>query len=347
MHWKRVSFVAVLLVGTGGFAMSPSSEDAVAQFGGPNRTFMYESEGLASLWPDDGPEILWRRPLGDGYSGIAAAEGRLYTMYRPTETQEAVIALEAATSKTVWEFAYEAPFTAEYVLQQGPGPRATPLVVGNRVFAAGATGILHALDRDSGKLLWSHDLIADFGGNVRVRGYSCSPLTYKDSVIMMVGGPDSAVIAFNQRDGSVDWAGGSFQNSYASPLLITVDGQEQVVAFMFAEVVGMDPNDGRVLWSHPHKTDPVPGLNISTPVWGPDNVLFLSSAYGGGSRALRLSQANGRTSVEELWAHNLMRVHFGAIIRVGDHVYGSSGDFGPVPFTGPGSEERRRHVAQP
>jgi outer membrane protein assembly factor BamB len=103
------------------------------------------------------------------------------------------------------------------------------------------------------------------------------------------------------------------------------------VAFMFAEVVGMNPANGQVLWTHPHETDF--GLNISTPVWGPDNVLFLTSAYGGGSRALRLSQANGRTTVQELWAHRLMRVHFGTVIRVGDHVYGASGDFGPAPFT--------------
>ncbi|HSC26908.1 MAG TPA: PQQ-binding-like beta-propeller repeat protein [Vicinamibacterales bacterium] len=124
---------------------------------------------------------------------------------------------------------------------------------------------MHALDRATGKPVWSHDLIGDFGGNVRVRGFSYSPLAYKDTVIMMVGGKDASVIAFRQSDGSVVWKSGSFRNSHASPILIDVDGQQQLVAFMFAEVVGMDPNDGCVLWTHPHPTDF--GLHISMPVW--------------------------------------------------------------------------------
>jgi outer membrane protein assembly factor BamB len=330
MYWSGV-LLAVALLLAGGLGPPLRSSTDVTQFGGPNRDFTYDVTGLARSWPAEGPPQVWKRALGDGYSGIVASDGLLYTMYRPSANQEAVVALDAASGATVWEHAYDAPFTKQYVLEQGPGPRATPLVVGDRLFAAGATGIMHALDRKTGKRLWSHNLLQDFGGNVRVRGYSGSPLAYGETVIMMVGGPDKAVMAFNQRDGSVAWAGGDFQNSHASPLLIEVDGQEQLVAFMFAEVVGMNPADGEVLWTHPHETDF--GLNISTPVWGPDNVLFLTSAYGGGSRALRLNQANGRTTVQELWAHRLMRVHFGTVIRVGDHVYGASGDFGPAPFT--------------
>jgi outer membrane protein assembly factor BamB len=330
MYWSGV-LLAVALLLAGGLGPPLRTSTDVTQFGGPNRDFTYDVSGLARSWPAEGPPQVWKRALGDGYSGIVASDGLLYTMYRPSANQEAVVALDAASGATVWEHAYDAPFTKQYVLEQGPGPRATPLVVGDRLFAAGATGIMHALDRKTGKPLWSHNLLEDFGGNVRVRGYSGSPLAYGDTVIMMVGGPDKAVMAFNQSDGSVAWAGGDFRNSHASPLLIEVDGQEQLVAFMFAEVVGMNPADGEVLWTHPHETDF--GLNISTPVWGPDNVLFLTSAYGGGSRALRLSQANGRTTVQELWAHRLMRVHFGTVIRVGDHVYGASGDFGPAPFT--------------
>jgi outer membrane protein assembly factor BamB len=330
MCWSGVVLAVALLL-AGGLGLPLQSSTEVTQFGGPNRDFTYDISGLARSWPAEGPPQVWKRALGDGYSGIVASDGLLYTMYRPSEKQEAVVAIDAASGATVWEHAYDAPFTKQYVLEQGPGPRATPLVVGDRLFAAGATGIMHALDRKTGKRLWSHNLLEDFGGNLRVRGYSTSPLAYGDTVIMMVGGPDKGVMAFNQVDGSVAWAGGDFRNSHASPLLIDVDGQQQLVAFMFAEVVGMNPANGQVLWTHPHATDF--GLNISTPVWGPDNVLFLTSAYGGGSRALRLSQASGRTTVQELWAHRLMRVHFGTVIRVGDHVYGASGDFGPAPFT--------------
>src|SRR6185503_11102093 len=101
--------------------------------------------------------------------------------------------------------------------------------------------------------------------------------------------------------------------------------------FMYGEVVGVDPNNGNLLWSHLHPVDF--GLNTATPIWGSDNLLFVSSGYDGGSRVIKLTRAGDKTTTEELWAHRLMRVHFTNAIRVGDVVYGSSGDFGPAPFT--------------
>jgi outer membrane protein assembly factor BamB len=216
-------------------------------------------------------------------------------------------------------------------MSNGPGPHATPLVVGNLVITSGATGKLHCLDKKTGKRLWSHDLMSEFNGTLRVNGYSCSPIAYKDKIVMMVGGPSSALIAFNQKDGSVSWKKHDFKNSTSSPILINVDGQDQLVAFMYGEIVGVDPDNGNLLWSHPHPVEY--GLNTSTPVWGADNLLFMSSGYNGGSRVLKLTRAGDKTTVEEVWANRLMRVHFTNAIRVGDLIYASSGDFGPAPFT--------------
>jgi outer membrane protein assembly factor BamB len=148
---------------------------------------------------------------------------------------------------------------------------------------------------------------------------------------MMVGGPSSSLVAFNRQNGSVAWKKHDFRNSTSSPIIINVDGQDQLVAFMWSEIVGVDPNNGNLLWSHAHPAEH--GLNTSTPIWGPDNLLFMSSGYGGGSRVLKLSRAGDKTTVEEVWANSLMRIHFSNAIRVGDFVYGSSGDFGPAPFT--------------
>ena len=106
------------------------------------------------------------------------------------------------------------------------------------------------------------------------------------------------LMAFNQKDGAVVWRKHDFKNSTSSPILINVDGQDQIVAFMFGEIVGVEPNSGALLWSHPHPTEY--GLNTSTPVWGEDNLLFVSSAYGGGSRAQahsRRRQNNGRAGL--------------------------------------------------
>lgn len=318
----------VLLLMTGRPASAQSTD--WTQWGGPNRNFKSETKGLASTWPEAGPRRLWQRELGDGYSAIVTDRGVLFTMYRKGDS-EVVIAVDAATGKTIWEYSYAAPFSSEYDMSNGPGPHATPLVTGDRVVTSGATGKLLSLDRKSGKVLWSHDLINEFRGTLRVNGYSCSPIAYKDKIVMMIGGQASSLIAFNQKDGSVAWKKHAFKNSTSSPIVINVDGQDQLVAFMFGEVVGVDPNNGNLLWSHPHPVSY--GLNTSTPVWGPDNLLFISSGYDGGSRVLKLSRVGDKTTVEELWAHRLMRVHFTNAIRVGDVVYGSSGDFGPAPFT--------------
>lgn len=325
---KAIALVALLLLMTTVPALAQSSD--WAQWGGPQRNFKSEAKGLAATWPVTGPRRLWQRELGEGYSAIAVEHGMLFTMYRKGEN-EVVIALDAATGNNVWEYSYAAPFSPEYDMSNGPGPHATPLVTSNFVFSSGATGKLHCLDKKSGKVLWSHDLINEFHGTLRVNGYSCSPIAYKDKIVMMVGGPASSLVAFNQKDGSVVWKKHDFRNSTSSPIVINVDGQDQLVAFMYSEVVGVDPNNGNLLWSHPHPVDH--GLNTSTPVWGSDNLLFISSGYDGGSRVIKLNRSGDKTTVEELWAHRLMRVHFTDAIRVGDVVYGSSGDFGPAPFT--------------
>ena len=300
-----------------------------AQWGGPRRDFTTNSKGLAAAWPATGPKQLWTRPLGAGHSAILASGNTLYTMYSVGE-QEVVVALAADTGKTIWEYKYDAP-QAGMNYEAGVGPHSTPLLVDEMLYTVGATGKLFALDKKSGRVAWSHDLWKDYGGRKVDRGYSCSPLAYKNTIILTLGGRENqTLIAFNQKDGAVAWKNGALDMSPSSPILINVDGQEQLVAFLGKVVAGIDPNNGNLLWSHPHVTEW--GLNITMPVWGPDNLLFISSAYSGGSRVLKLTQKDGKTTAEELWFHRRMRVHHGTAIRIGDYVYGSSGDFGPAFF---------------
>jgi outer membrane protein assembly factor BamB len=328
VHLRWIGFLLAVFVLLANAAFAQSND--WPQWGGPDRNFKSSATGLAASWPANGPRRLWSRELGDGYSAIAVEDGRLFTMYRKGE-QDVVVALDAATGKTLWECAYDAPFLKEQDMSNGPGPHGTPTVAGDRVFTTGPTGKLHCLDKATGKLIWSHDLFKEFNGTIRANGYSCSPLAYKKTVIVMVGGPGAAIVSFDQKDGAVVWKKHDFKNSTSSPIIINVDGQEQLVAFMFSEIIGVDPASGDLLWSHPHPVDF--GLNTSTPVWGDENLLFVSSGYNGGSRVLRLTRSGGKTNVEEVWAHKLMRVHFGTCIRIGDFIYGSSGDFGPAPLT--------------
>jgi len=342
MTMPRLAIV-LALAGAGGLAWS----DSWPQWGGPERDFKAVPAGrVATSWPANGPRELWTRPLGEGYSAIAGDGTALVTMYRPIKglvttlmervwtpatAPEAVIAIDAASGRTLWEHAYDAPVLPRMNVEYGPGPHATPLIVGDTVFAVGSTGRMHALDRKTGRVVWAHDLYGELKGTVQARGYSCSPMAYGSTVVVTVGGPGQALVAFDQKTGAIAWKHGSVDPSPSSPRLIRVDGQEQLVLFHADGVAGFDPATGATLWNHPHTTDY--GLNISMPSWGGDNVLVISSAYSGGSRGLKLAQAGGRTTVTELWASNRLRVHFGSIIRMGDRVYASSGDFGPAFVT--------------
>ena len=124
------------------------------------------------------------------------------------------------------------------------------------------------------------------------------------------------------------WRSPDFDLAPGSPLLIDVDGQTQLVVLGQQEVVGLDPQDGRRLWSHPHANEL--GLNISVPLWGPGNTLFVSSAYDGGSRMIHLNRGGQRTTTSEAWFNGRMRVHFGNALRIGNLILGSTGDLGPA-----------------
>jgi outer membrane protein assembly factor BamB len=334
------SIVAVaVIVAVPSLTSMTAADTAWPQWGGPHRNFTADTTGIASSWPASGPKRLWERSLGEGHSAIVSDGSRLFTMYRPAgwlnvirrSQQEIVTAIDPVSGQTIWEYPYASP-TSGMDLSEGAGPHSTPLIVGDRLFALSSRVELFAIDKRTGQLLWSHDMTKELGSPLDGRGHAPSPIAYRDTVIVPAGGPGSSVVAFNQQTGATVWKSGSFSLGPASPILINVDGQDQLIVSGGNEMVGMDPVNGAILWTHPHKTEW--GLNISTPVWGPDNTLFVSAAYNNGSRLLKLTQSGGRTTVRQLWFQNRMRVHIGSVIRLGDMAVGSSGDFGGVTVAG-------------
>ena len=307
------------------------------QWGGPTRDFLVAGAAdLADTWPADGPPVLWSRPLGAGHSAIIAGDGRLFTMYRvaygeggegPWSRDEAVIALDAATGETLWELAYPSDVQD---FGQGAGPHATPLLVGDRLFTIGTNKELHVFDAATGAVVWSRNFVTDFGAppllirSMIKAGYGASPLPYRDTIIAQVGGPGQAVMALDQADGSVVWRSGSFLVSEAPPGLITFDGRQHLVVFAGQAVHGLDPDTGEILWAHAH--DAGNDFNFQVPLWSDaDDILFLSSGYIGGSRAIRLVRDGRVTRTEELWYDPQLRFTFLNPIRLGEFVYGTSG----------------------
>lgn len=323
--------VAAALPSAGSTSGAAAAGTAWPQWGGPSRNFVVEARDLATAWPESGPRRKWQKPLGPGYSAIVTDGVALYTVYRDGN-RDIAVALDASTGATIWKTAYDAPFVETCSERLGPVPRAAPLLVsspGDRVITISAGGLMTSLDRRTGARQWSTELTPN-APEVRACGYSSSPVAFQDLIITTAGGQGRGVVAVRAATGETAWHSQDFQNAYSSPLLIDLDGQPEVVVFTYGEVSGLNPRTGALEWTHPHAADQ--GVNVAMPLWGKDNVLFVSSAYNGGSRALRLSRQQQAVKVDELWFHRRVRIHFGNGLRLGDRIYASNGDFGAAPF---------------
>jgi outer membrane protein assembly factor BamB len=299
------------------------------QWGGPGRDFRVDAE-LETDWPAEGPRLVWRRLLGDGYSAIAAAGDTVYTLYRAGD-DEVAIAIDADTGRTRWSHRYAAAIPGYVRDLHGVGPRSTPLVTADLVFVVGLRGTLHALDRASGAPRWRRDLVAELGGSEDDMGYTASPLAWRDLIIAPVGGPGRAMVALRQADGGVAWKSGDFQRALSSPILIELAGSPQVVALLTGAVAGFDAATGAELW---HVADAGLGgaRNITTPAWDGADRIFVTSADGG-SRMLRVHGRDGRFTAEQLWHSNRVRVQYTNALWRDDLLLVSNGAAGPRPLT--------------
>ena len=322
-----LTWVAAALAAAGSGDARASA--AWPQWGGPSRNFVIPAADLATSWPEGGPRRLWQRPLGDGFSSIVTDGATLYTLYRDG-ADDVAVAMDAATGRTLWDARYAAPFHEECSEQLGPAPRSAPLIAGERLVTVSAGGLMNSFDRRTGTRQWSRDLLEGSSGALRACGYSSSPLAYKNTIITTAGGPRRGVLALDAATGAIVWQSQDYQNGYSSPILVDLDGRPEVIVFTYGEIAGLDPETGALEWSRAHAADQ--GVNVTTPIWGDDHLLFVSSAYNGGSRMLKLARAGGGVTVEEVWSNKRVRVHFGNAVRLGARIYASNGDFGSAPF---------------
>lgn len=282
------------------------------QWGGPNRDFRSPATGLADEWPEGGPTKMWERSLGPGYSSLIVEGERVYTQYRDGD-EEVVVALAAPTGATLWEHRQRT--------REGEGPNATPVIAGERLYALGFNGQLSALDTSSGRPVWSHDLVTKYDASRPMFGFAASPLVLGTTLIVAVGGKSIGVAAFTLDEGKLLWRAHDFEEIYASPILIDVQGETQVAVLTPDRIVGLDPATGAQLWSEPIVNEG--GQNIATPVLGPDGLLCVTSGTQG-SVGLRLSRVDGRTHVERAWASD-QQIAQTSVVRVGDQFLGSTG----------------------
>jgi outer membrane protein assembly factor BamB len=284
------------------------------QWRGPNRDGRSAETGLLKAWPAQGPPLAWRTTgAGIGYSSFAASGGRLYTL-GGREQREFVIAFDSSTGKRVWE----TPIGALFSNDRGDGPRSTPTIDGDRLFALGGSGALVCLDAKTGKPIWTKNLMRDFGGSNIYWGLSESPLVVNDRVLVQAGGRNAAIVALDKTSGEAFWRRHSDEAGYSSAVLAQVGGTQQAIFFTAHRALGVSIRDGRELWSYDRVSNST--ANVATPVVA-GNRVFLSSDYGTGAALLELSPSGAR----EVYFTPEMRNHHSTSVLVGDHLYGFSG----------------------
>ena len=288
-------------------------------WGGPDGDFRLESAGLAETWPDSGPKLIWKRDLGPGYSAIVAGGGKLFTAYY-RDGGEAVVALDPATGKTLWETHYGTRVGDSQEQRFGTGPNASPLLVDGRLYVLSFDGQLHCLDAANGEKVWRRNLVSDLGAELLNFGASAAPLRYQNMVMVLVGGKEG-LVGFDLKTGATAWQSDPVPVNYAIPTLIAPGGIEQFVIMAKKEVVGISATDGKKLWSHP-VTNPY-DVHCASPLWGDDDLLFVVSQRGSGAHTLRMKTAGGEVAVEKVAENNQFNVFHSNAVRVGDVVYGA------------------------
>ncbi len=310
-------------------------------WGGPHNDFTVEGANLAEQWPNTGPPLLWNRPLGEGYSSITVSNGRLFTIFRKDKS-EVIVSLDAESGKTLWEQPYEADYSSA-MKRYGPGPHSTPVVTGETVIAIGVNLVIHALNVETGKVLWRHDLVKEYGATVPYRGYAPSPVVYGDAVIFATDMPpiaeDSldqavpashALVAFRISDGELLWTGLEGVTAYSSPVVVELAGVKQIVLLMRKFVAAADPNNGKELWRIPVTE----AHNVATPLCN-GNSVFVTAAYDSGGKLIKITndKENGNLVADEKWFSREIRFDQGNAILVGNYLYATTGDSGPAFLT--------------
>lgn len=296
---------------------SNRAPDDWPQWRGPNRDGRSAETGLLKAWPAGGPPLAWKASgAGEGYSSFSTSGGRLYTL-GARGNQEFVIALDAATGKQVWA----TPHGRRFGNDRGDGPRGTPTIEAGRVYAYGASGDLSVLDANSGKILWTVNVLQKFGGSNIQWGLSESPLVLSDRILINAGGRDASVVALRKTDGSLIWKSQSDEAGYSSAVLHEAGGVREAIFFTGQRALGVDVNNGSLLWSYNRVANGT--ANIATPLVR-GNRVFISSDYGTGAALLELTATGGGVAAKEIYFTNEMRNHHASSILVGEHLYGFS-----------------------
>ena len=282
------------------------------QFLGQNRNGVISTTQLKLDWESSPPKLVWRRPVGAGWSGFAIAGNSAITQEQEDDWEK-VVCYELHTGDVQWSHEDNARYHAP---PAGLGPRATPTISGSRVYTVGSTGILNCLDFETGEQLWTTNIFEEHEAEAPPWGVSISPLVFGELVVVSAGG----AVAYHRETGEIAWVGYRNKSGYSSPLLTTLADVEQIVIFNQGLVTAHEPLSGKLLWKQPWPTSVE---CVSQPVPLPDDKLLVSSGYGVGAKLFQISRnPMGEFNVSIIWETIYLKAKFTNIIYYNDYLYG-------------------------
>jgi outer membrane protein assembly factor BamB len=314
---RRMPFLAIVFaLGASMFAQTPVVTDW-PQWRGPERTGISKETGLLKQWPAGGPPRLWRvTSLGAGYGSISTKGERLFVQMI-VGRQSAVAALDRSNGRIVWSKALGNAGSND----RGSGPRSTPTIDGDRLYALTENGDLACLTVADGTVVWQRNILRDFNGRNINWLLSESPLVDGDRVIVTPGGRDATVVALDKTTGKTIWTsrGLSDPAGYASVIAADVGGVRTLMTFTAQAGVGIRASDGKPMWSYPRAANGT--ANIATPVFSNGKV-FYTSGYDTGGALLRLTAQGGEVKAAEAYFTRDMKNHHGGVVLVDGYLYG-------------------------
>ncbi|MCI0699616.1 MAG: PQQ-like beta-propeller repeat protein [Planctomycetia bacterium] len=311
------------------------------QWLGTKRDGVWRETDIVEKFPQGGPKVVWKEPVGVGYAGPAVANGKVFVLdLVPGDGEklpdsgfakgarvggkERVLCLDEKTGKKLWSTDYPVVYRVSYAA----GPRCTPTVDGDLVYTLGAMGDLKCVKVSNGDVVWSKNFLKDYNATLPQWGFAAHPLVDGDKLICLVGGRDDRlVVAFDKKAGKELWASQSCQGDfgYSPPMTYTFGGKKQLIIWHARALVGLEPDSGKRIWRVDF--DAKAALTAPTPRKVGDDKLFITSFYNG-SMLVKVTA----TGAEPVWRSKAkgempdLTTDLSSIIATpvvaGDHIYG-------------------------
>lgn len=305
---KSIFSIAIALISVVSFSQN------VDQWRGKDRSGIYNETGLLKEWPASGPQLAWHfDELGIGFSSVIVHSGFIYVT--GMEGSDGFIYCLNTSGKLLWKKKYGEEWTVNF-----PGARTTPTFDNGKLYILGSPSMAICLNATDGSLVWQKDMAKLFGSAQLRFGNAESPLLVDNKIIYTPGGAEGTMVAFDKNTGENIWVNkiNGEKSAYCSPLLINHNGNKIIVTSIEKNVVGINPDNGKLLWSHPQ----INKYNIhpNTPLYDGKNI-YSFTGYGKGGTMIKLSEDG--SSVTLGWENKTLDNQMGGIILIDGNIYGS------------------------